>query len=345
MKTSPVGPRRPSSNFNGSLTRRSPTGLRHGQRETLSSRSRIAIRCAGLQSRQLRRGVPCPNGFTGRVALRWRLASDQRVPPIALAPVGLLLVVLAIAGDPHSAAEVGFASLLVIGGVCLMVVAAAGADLKRFRFNRETGVDVEWREREASAAAAAAGTSPDAIEKRIESDDLSPPQRSELDPEIIGYSNFTAASLGLEAIFAAQARSGPLSGSKLRLYLRDDDSGLLQASLESAVSTTAWAPGRGATGAAYEEGALVVAEGDAVWDETFGLTAEEREQFKDLKAVASCPVFSASGHVIGVVTASSEDEDTQIASEEGIAELQLLSLISSRYLIELLQWFEDFPES
>lgn len=107
-------------------------------------------------------------------------------------------------------------------------------------------------------------------------------------------------------------------------------------------TTEEWVIGRGATGTAYARGDVVIVEGAAVWDTTYGLTEEQSVKFRHFTAVVSVPVMNESGDVIGVITASATDPNQGgLLTEDGYYDLVSRSMLVARVLVDLLGWFPD----
>jgi hypothetical protein len=70
-----------------------------------------------------------------------------------------------------------------------------------------------------------------------------------------------------------------------------------------------FAPGRGATGRAWQEGRLFFVRGEAVATDEYHLTPAQREFFRDYRSVAATPIHDDQGRKFGVVTVLSRDED------------------------------------
>jgi hypothetical protein len=102
-----------------------------------------------------------------------------------------------------------------------------------------------------------------------------------------------------------------------------------------------WEVGQGVTGVAWQKEEYVLARGDDVSNDTHGLTAEQQEQYKHLQVVAAMPVTNAREHVIAVLTGSSENDDGQLASNEGREKQQELAQVVARILIDVLQARRD----
>jgi hypothetical protein len=247
----------------------------------------------------------------------------------------LLLTSIAIHGDGL------FPFFLLATGLGALVIAVFGEQIRTMKVAKD-GVSFETHplERDSSSRLALPETTADEVAEEISSDEEVPPTPSPQDADIIGYLNFTAGSMAMESLFERFTVSpGPLNGCKLRLYL-PDDAGILVPALEDGSAASSWPPGRGATGVAYATREFVLASEEAVWDETFGLTSVERERYKELFAVASNPVWDSEGVVVGVITASTNDPQTGLTTDEARVNMNLLALLASRILIELLEWFD-----
>lgn len=145
--------------------------------------------------------------------------------------------------------------------------------------------------------------------------------------------------------------SSPINGALVRLYLYDSDKNRLVPVLFSGEeagesSTEEWEIGRGATGTAYARGDVVLAEGEAVSDTTYGLTEEQSRRFRHLTAVMSAPVANADGDVIGVITASTTRRGGDgLVTEDGYLDVVTRSMLVARILVDLLGWFPDrYPD-
>jgi hypothetical protein len=137
---------------------------------------------------------------------------------------------------------------------------------------------------------------------------------------------------------------GPLAGSKLNLYIYDEESERLTSVLEADdKGYDEWAPGHGAVGTAWRDRSYIIATGKAVSDETFGLTTEQQERYAALKAVAAAPVLNAARVRIAVVSAATADLKAaeELASEDGQAALVALASGIARILVDLLNWYTD----
>ena len=70
-----------------------------------------------------------------------------------------------------------------------------------------------------------------------------------------------------------------------------------------------FAPGRGATGGAWEAGRLFHVRGEAVATDEYNLTELQRDFFRDYRSVGSTPMYDEDGRKFGVVTALSTEDD------------------------------------
>jgi hypothetical protein len=83
-------------------------------------------------------------------------------------------------------------------------------------------------------------------------------------------------------------------------------------------------PGNGATGTAWDQGDLIVVQGEAVSDATYGLTHEQQRYFRRCQVVAAVPV-SLDGEPIGVLTAISKKDHGFLNDPAGRQRFRLLS--------------------
>lgn len=130
---------------------------------------------------------------------------------------------------------------------------------------------------------------------------------------------------------------------EFRLFLPNEE-GTLMPSFESSEGiepSEGWAPGRGATGTAWERNSYVVVAGENVSDATYGLTPEQQQRYRSLQVVASAPVQNARGRAIGVLSVSSINDDGRLRSPEGLAEHVELAQVVARILIDIVQLDSD----
>lgn len=232
---------------------------------------------------------------------------------------------------------------LLVAGLVLILAGYVGRWLKRIEVDK-SGLKLETSDREERDAAAEIADTTSTFEEYeavIASDDPSPPGPSNVDSKIIGGLNLAAGEIALRAIFQRATSQQPLSGCTLRLYLFDEDERVLSPALGDGSLDAHWEPGKGATGTAFLTGEYVLATGEEAWDDTYGLNPEQQKRYRSLTAVASVPVFNAAGTVIAVVTAQTTEPDSLLSADAGEVALVEVSLLASRVLVELLQWFDD----
>ncbi|HAS10487.1 MAG TPA: hypothetical protein DCS55_08225 [Acidimicrobiaceae bacterium] len=237
-----------------------------------------------------------------------------------------------------------FASTLVVVGAVLVVVAVVLPRVHKMKL--PGGGEITLRERDAAALAADAATTVDDVSREIASTEDVAPAPSAQDPDVTGTLNYVAGNMSLQAVFDwTTAADEPLAGCQLRLYLLDEEDGVLRAVLAppDAHNATTWRIGQGATGTAYESGDYVLVTGADVSSSTYGLDEEQQQRFRRLAAVAAAPVVNAGGRIVGVVTASTSDLDNSLDSEDARRDHTLAALLVGRVLVELLQWFDDEP--
>jgi hypothetical protein len=257
---------------------------------------------------------------------------------IAVLGVAAIIAALVIRNDPT------VACFLIVIGCALILAGYFGPFLKTLKVKGGTNsLEIETRdleERDAAAAIADSSSSIETFEEAIASDELLPPGPSDQDSTVIGGLNLAAGEIALKAIFE-RATTGILAGCTLRLYLYDEDDDALAPALDPDHSDTRWAVGAGATGHAYATGQYVLATGTATCDDTYGLSSEQQKRYAKLAAVASMPVYNAAGTVIAVVTAATTDNASDLPTPLGELTMVTTALLTSRVLVELLQWFDD----
>ncbi len=148
---------------------------------------------------------------------------------------------------------------------------------------------------------------------------------------------------GARLIEALLTRTGLPEHYGFRLYLYDEDAERLLPSYESTSPQllATWPPGVGVTGRAWSTGEYEVARGQAVSDETFGLSPEQQERYRRLQVVAAMPVRSVRNEVIAVLTGSSEVDDGVLVSPAGKDRHAELADVVARVLIDVLQLTSD----
>jgi hypothetical protein len=132
---------------------------------------------------------------------------------------------------------------------------------------------------------------------------------------------------------------------ELRLYTYDRDLDRLMPVVEPgdevASRPRGWRRGQGVTGLAFTTGRFQLAVGNATHDDSFGLSDEQQQRYRDLAAVAATPVFNASRRVIAVLGASSRDPTSNLGDEESEEVLVFIAVLIGRVLVDLLGWFAD----
>lgn len=227
------------------------------------------------------------------------------------------------------------------------LVVAVGPDLQsrlvRASITKD-GFSVELREigeGQAAADAAEHRTSADVLRRQLDSHDDGDPTPWSDDPTVIGALNYNAGTLALHAIFEVATTETALKGCDIRLYMFDVDLDELVPIWADEDEPSTWPSGVGATGEAWRTGKYVLATGSAVRDATYDLTPDQQSRYSALHAVAAMPVCTSTGTVIGVVTAATRDPKSELVTSEGRIDLTTCSLLVSRVIIELFQWFSD----
>lgn len=164
---------------------------------------------------------------------------------------------------------------------------------------------------------------------------------SEVGPdEVVTATRVLLASETLARLLAPE--QGPLAGVSFHLYLFDEQRDLLLPAFEGRPSPSrGWRAGTGAVGEAWASGEYVLARGEEVADDTYGLTPAQQRRARDLAVVAAMPVTNAGDEVIAVLAGSSVDADSPLATDEGFDAHLLVAQEVARVLVDLLQWFPD----
>lgn len=152
------------------------------------------------------------------------------------------------------------------------------------------------------------------------------------------------AALASEVItMLTRPGDGPLADCAFQLYLFDADQEMLLPALEPGHSPPSppFVAGEGVTGRAWESGEFTIAEGVEASDATYALSEDKQARYADLVAVAAMPVTNAAGEVIAVLSASTSDPGTRLATDEGFEALVALADAVARVLVDLLKWFGD----
>lgn len=94
-------------------------------------------------------------------------------------------------------------------------------------------------------------------------------------------------------------------------------------------------PGAGAAGFAFANRKLIVVTGDAVSDETYGLTPAQQSRFTEFRAVVATPVSPDGEQPVGVLSAISRTDDGYFADAPGQANLRELADIVGVVLVDV----------
>ncbi len=158
--------------------------------------------------------------------------------------------------------------------------------------------------------------------------------------QVVAATRVVLASETLARLLAPE--QGPLAGASFHLYLFDEKRDQLLPAFEGRPSPSqGWKPGTGAVGEAWSSGEYVLVRGPEVSDDTYGLTPAQQRRARSLAVVAAMPVTNAGEEVIAVVSGSSVDPDSPLATPEGFDAHLLMAQEVARVLVDLLQWFPD----
>jgi len=231
-------------------------------------------------------------------------------------------------GNGNAAYGVG----LLIFGSSLVTVGVVLPRLRNAEVGPATGFKLTLDEQQQRAVSVSTGlaavAADDAGAAVVEVDD------------VVAATRFVLASETLGRLLAPE--SGPLAGAWFHLYLFDEQRELLLPAFEGRASPSqGWRPGAGAVGEAWVSGEYVLVRGEEVSDATYGLTPAQQHRARNLAVVAAMPVTTAGGAVIAVLSGSSTDPASPLASAEGFDAHLLMAQEVARLLVDLLQWFED----
>ncbi len=241
---------------------------------------------------------------------------------LVLVTVGTGLIVAGLVADRDSAARIAI-------GAGILVVGVFGDRLQRAKVG-PTGAEIEL-ERRAAESTTEFSQAPAAVAS---------PSFPASD-QVVDVHRAALASDVLE--FLTRPGDGPLAGSAFQLYLYDADQDMLLPALDPAHGepSPGFRVGEGVAGRAWETGEFTIAEGGAASDATFALSADKQARYADLTAVAAVPVANAAGTVIAVLSASTTDPRSRLATDEGFEALVALGDAVARVLVDLLKWFGD----
>lgn len=152
-----------------------------------------------------------------------------------------------------------------------------------------------------------------------------------------------AARVAIRSVIACAPPK--LAKYEWRLYLYDDELKRLLPSYETSSGNveqaTPWPVGKGATGRCYQIGETVIVRGAECSDGTYGLTPEQQQKYRDLAVVAAVPLRTATRQVIGVLTASSTDDDGSLTAPDGQDWHLETAKVVERILIDILKYAKD----
>jgi hypothetical protein len=83
--------------------------------------------------------------------------------------------------------------------------------------------------------------------------------------------------------------------------------------------------GNGATGLAFQKRQVILITGDAVSDDTYGLTPAQRQHFADYRVVVATPIWREGHRPIGVLSAISKEDDGHFDKDSSVAALRELA--------------------
>lgn len=160
----------------------------------------------------------------------------------------------------------------------------------------------------------------------------------------VDLARFLAAELLIGGL--GDLGAGLLAGANLRLYLPEDGGRLLLPVLHQPsthADADVWRAGEGAVGRAWSTGAPIALRGAAVQDDVRDLPPERRRRYAGLQEVVAVPVVNAAGRPIGVLSASSQAADADLADGDTRDELIAAAEVLARLLVDLLAWADDRP--
>lgn len=228
----------------------------------------------------------------------------------------------------ENAVGIGY-GVIGIGG---LVIGARLPDLIRTSVDR-SGFSAEWNPPQSAALASVPALDDDQIDEPAEQ---------------IAAHRISAAAYALKGLLHIPVDT--LNVCDVRLYLPDDSGQLVplqhpDEDPDSMASYRPWLIGTGATGAAYEHGGLVFAEGEAIFDTTHGVPPDVADSLREqgLTAVAAMPIVNALNRPIAVVTATTTESRRRFLVDAEDAERALLPIAdaTARVLIDLLKWGRD----
>lgn len=249
-----------------------------------------------------------------------------------VAAVGFAVLVASFVGR-FLVDEGAFLLIAFCVGAVMLTISCLLPSIQRIKAG-PTGIEIDTRQAdqvEVTAGLAASG------EPTIEVD------AADVD-DIVGSFRWLAASDAIGRWL--RSPPDPLGECHLHLFLYDDEASRLVPAFEEDPEepAEAWSPGRGAVGIAWQERELVLVEGKACFDDTFGLTPDQQRRYQALAYVVAVPVLNAGGEAIGVLSASTWDHGSPLGAEEGQLALVALAEYVARVLVDVLKWFTDTTE-
>lgn len=242
---------------------------------------------------------------------------------VLLVITGFLLVLVGLIARQDSLGRIGVGAGLLLAG-------AFSDRLQRAKVG-PGGAEIELgqRTRESTTELAVEPTGPQSPPALADPDEVVDVHRVALANDVVSYLTDPA--------------QGPLTGCAFQLYLFDVDKQMLLPVLESGHDgpSPGFSFGEGVAGKAWETGEFAIAEGAATHDETFALAADKQLRYSDLAVVAAVPVTNASARAIAVLSASSAEPASGLATQEGFEALVALAERIARVLIDILKWFDD----
>ncbi len=176
-------------------------------------------------------------------------------------------------------------------------------------------------------------------------------ERSEQDDNTVDIRD-DAEALAASRVLTADAAMASLmeinrwivdAEANMHLYGFDEELGELSPIYEDdPAPSNSWRPGCGATGVCYETGEFQIALGtDEVIHERWNLTAEQREHYRGLTAVAAVPVLNRAGGILGVISTSSRSDDHGLDGPGARDGLVDAASCVARVFVDLLGWYRD----
>jgi hypothetical protein len=90
--------------------------------------------------------------------------------------------------------------------------------------------------------------------------------------------------------------------------------------------------GQGATGKSIAFSTMIIATGDAVYNDEHGLSADQKTYFAGYQVVVSAPIFGSGNKVIGAISAIAAVNDGYFETDDGAVHLRNLADIAGTVL-------------